>query len=101
MTAGWAETPGSTLLPGAAFRVAPDGRLWFALRAESGLPVSEERCAGIAGFDGTSWSGPFLTDLCVESIELAADGSVWLLARSAEAGDDVLELYVIAPEATA
>ena len=101
MTAGWAETPGSTLLPGDAFRVAPDGRLWFALRAESGLPVSEERCAGIAGFDGTSWSGPFLTDLCVESIELAADGSVWLLARSAEAGDDVLELYVIAPEATA
>ena len=98
LTAAWAEIPGWTLLPGEAFRVAPDGRVWFALQAESGPPLSEQRCAGVAGFDGTSWSGPYLPDLCVDSIELAADGSVWLLAHAAEDGDEIVDLYVVTPQ---
>ena len=92
MTAGWGSASGWTFLPGDAFRVAPDGSVWFALRADSGPPVSEEHCGGVARFDGTTWLGPFLPDRCVESIELATDGSVWLLAHAAESGDDLVDL---------
>jgi hypothetical protein len=99
ITVGWADAPGWTLLPGDAFRVAPDGTVWFALRAESGPPRSEQHCAGVAGFDGTNWSGPYLSDRCVDSIELAADGSVWVLARSGVGDDDLLDLYVVTPPA--
>jgi hypothetical protein len=98
MTAGWADTPGWTLLPGDALRVAPDGTVWFALQAESGPPLSERHCAGIAGFDGTSWAGPYLSDLCVDSIELATDGAVWALAHGADGGNEIVDLYVVIPE---
>ena len=86
-----------TFLPGDAFRVAPDGSVWFALRAKSGPPLLEESCEGIARFDGTNRVGPSLSDLCVTSIEVAADGSVWLLAHDREADDDLAGLYVIDP----
>jgi hypothetical protein len=102
MTAEWGSMSRWTFLPGDAFRAAPDGSIWFALRADSGPPVPEVHCAGIAGFDGTTWLGPFLQDRCVESIELAADGSVWLLARDAEgSGEDLVDLFVVTPEAVA
>ena len=100
MTAEWGSASGWTFLPGDALRVTPDGGVWFALRAASGPPLSEEHCGGIAHFDGTTWLGPYLPDLCVESIELAADGSAWLLAQAAESGDDLVELFVVTPEAT-
>lgn len=99
MTAEWGSASGWTFLPGDAFRAAPDGGVWFALRAASGPPLSEELCGGIARFDGTTWLGPYLPGLCVESIELAADGSVWLLAQAAES-DGLVELFVVTPEAT-
>lgn len=101
MTAEWGSMPWWTFLPGDAFRAAPNDSVWFALRAESGPPVPEVACGGIAGFDGTTWLGPFLPDRCVESIQLAADGSVWLLARDAEHADDLVDLFVIDPEAAA
>jgi len=102
MTAGWGSRSRWTFLPGDAFRAAPDGSIWFALRADSGPPVPEVHCAGIARFDGTTWLGPFLPDRCVESIELAADGSVWLLAHDAEgSSEDLVDLFVVTPEAIA
>jgi hypothetical protein len=88
-------------LPGDAFRVAPDGSVWFALHAKSGPPLLEESCEGIARFDGTNRVGPSLSHLCVTSIEVAADGSVWLLAHDREADDDLAGLYVITPEGAA
>jgi hypothetical protein len=98
MTDAWGSTSGWTFLPGDAFRAAPDGSVWFALRSDSGPPVPEVHCGGIAGFDGTTWLGPFLPDLCVESIDLAADGSVWLLAHAVD-GSDPVDLFVVTPEA--
>lgn len=98
MTADWGATSDWTFLPGDAFRAASDGSIWFALRATSGPPASEERCGGVARFDGTTWLGPFLPDQCVGSIELAADGSAWLLAHAADSGDDVVDLFVVTPE---
>jgi hypothetical protein len=99
MTAEWGSASGWTFLPGDALRVTPDGGVWFALRAASGPPLSEEHCGGIAHFDGTTWLGPYLADRCVESIELAADGSAWLLAHAAESSDDPVDLFVVTPEA--
>jgi hypothetical protein len=98
MTAGWGSASGWTFLPGDALRVTPDGGVWFALRADSGPPVPEEHCGGIAHFDGTTWLGPFLPELCVESVELATDGSAWLLAHAAESGDDLVDLFVVTPK---
>jgi len=97
MTVAWGGSSEWTLLPGAAFRAAPDGSVWFALRADSGPPVPEVHCGGVAGFDGTTWLGPFLPDRCVESIDLAADGSVWLLAHAVD-GSDPVDLFVVTPE---
>jgi hypothetical protein len=99
MTAEWGDSSGWSFLPGDAFKAAPDGSVWFALRAHSGPPVPEVHCGGLAGFDGTTWLGPFLPDLCVGSIELAADGSVWLLARGTESSEDLAGLFVVDPEA--
>jgi hypothetical protein len=101
MTAEWESASGWTFLPGDAFRATPDGSVWFALRAETGPPLSKTYCAGIVRFDGTTWLGPLLPDRCVESIELAADGSVWLLAHAGESDDDVVDLFVVTPEAAA
>ena len=98
MTVAWGDTSGWTFLPGDAFRAAPDGSVWFALRADSGPPLTEVHCGGVAHFDGTTWLGPFLPDLCVESIGLAMDGSVWLLAHGAEGADDPVDLFVVTPE---
>ena len=101
MTAEWESASRWDFLPGDAFRVAPDGSVWFALRADSGPPSSRSYCGGVLRFDGTDWHGPYLPDRCVESIELAADGSVWLLAQAAENGDDLVDLFVVTPETAA
>lgn len=98
MTPEWESTSRWTLKPGDAFRAAPDGSVWFALRADSGPPLAQSYCGGVVRFDGTDWLGPYLPDRCVESIELAADGSVWVLAHAAENGDDLVELFVVSPE---
>ena len=63
--------------------------------------MSEEQCGGVARFDGSAWLGPFLPNLCVESIELTVDDSVWLLAHDVESGGDLVDLFVVIPEALA
>lgn len=95
LTAAWGTSRWS-LLPGDAMRATPDGSVWFALRAVSEPPFSDTHCRGVTGFDGTSWLGPFLTDRCVESIELGVDGSVWLLATTAT-DDSEPGLFVVTP----
>lgn len=99
MTLGADDTSGWSFLPRDAFKAAPDGSVWFALRGDSGPPLSKAYCGGVAHFDGATWQGPFLPDRCVDSVELAVDGSVWLLARAAEGHADPLELFVIDPAA--
>ena len=41
--------------------------------------VCTDEVGGVARFDGQRWMR-FLSDSCVESMDIAADGSVWLLA---------------------
>ena len=69
------------------------------MRADSGPPLSEVQCGGAARFDGTTWLGPILPGMCVESIDLAADGSVWLLAHDAESDDGLVDLFVVTSDA--
>jgi hypothetical protein len=73
-----------TRLGDAEFKVAPDGSLWVG-----------SHCDGLARFDGESLDR-FLPGQCI-SMDIAADGSVWVLAHEGEGKD----LYVITPEAVA
>ncbi|MEA2025278.1 MAG: hypothetical protein U9O18_01170 [Chloroflexota bacterium] len=61
--------------------MAPDGNFW-AVRPD---------CLGVNRFDGRTWV-EYLPGICADDMDIAFDGSVWLLA------DD---LYVITPEAVA
>ena len=76
-------------------RVAPDGSIWAAaMRGWNSReePICSQGLAGVVHFDGVTWSR-HLSDLCVDGMDIAADGSLWVLA------DD--GLYVITPEAMA
>jgi hypothetical protein len=83
---------------------ASDGTVWIGSPISSSPDATEHReriCDGIRHFDGTS-SAHYLSGLCVRELEVADDGSVWVLAGTgrpliAEPGD----LYVITPEALA
>ena len=76
----------------AGMEVAPDGSVWYG----SGSPA--DTCGGVARFDGVT-PDRYLSGLCVEAIDITADGAVWLLAS--EAGADLRHVYVIKPEAVA
>jgi hypothetical protein len=67
---------------------APDGAVW--LRRNARWEPGEN---GIFRFDGSTWRH-HLPDHSIDSVDVATDGSVWLLSSS----DD---LYVITPEAVA
>ena len=94
------------------FKVAPDGSVWFSLwrngaRTDTGTcepawgsglnlvdpDVVDVWCDGLARFDGETLDR-FLPGQSI-SMDIAADGSVWVLAGEDEARD----LYVITPEA--
>jgi hypothetical protein len=92
------------------FRVAPDGSLWARLWQRSDDSVTDDpsvvdweqraaaaaagdACHGLVRFDGESVDH-FLERRCV-AFDIAADGSIWVLADEDEGGD----LYVITPEA--
>lgn len=57
------------------------------------------RCDGLARFDGESWD-PFLAGRCIWDLDLAPDGSVWVVA-SAPGFASEIDTYVITPEAVA
>jgi hypothetical protein len=87
------------------FAVAPDGSLW-ASRWQGGkapkgvgwdIPLDDgsAACDGVSRFDGETIDH-FLPGRCI-TMDIAADGSVWLLAGDKEGRG----LYVITPEAVA
>jgi hypothetical protein len=82
--------------------VAPDGSLWVPPRlGESGVEVRsvcDHAIDGVARFDGKTWSR-YLLGHCVQTMDIAGDGSVWLLAT--ESDEDLRHLSVITPEAVA
>jgi len=73
------------------FKVAPDGSLWFSMWRG---PDSVD-CDGLVRFDGQALDR-FLPGQCV-SMDIAADGSVWVVAGDDQARD----LFVITPTAVA
>ena len=88
-------------------RVASDGSIWFAameppddygsLWFAVGEPW-DDFCEGVGHFDGVT-PGRFLSDLCIKTIDITADGAVWLLANEPDV--DLRHVYVITPEAVA
>ena len=90
--------------------VAADGSLWVPSRlGEIGIVlelvignriVCGDGIDGVARFDGETWSR-FLQGRCVEGMDIAPDGSVWLLAKESDASFPVAHVYVITPEAVA
>lgn len=90
------------------FQVAPDGNLWFSLwRSDPGADtptcgqvfgpgpeVVSMQGDGLARFDGVALDR-FLPGRCI-SMDIAADGSVWVVAGDE---DEVRDLYVITPGA--
>jgi hypothetical protein len=72
--------------------VATDGSVWYA----SGS--SADTCGGVARFDGVT-PDRYLSGVCVDAIDITADGAVWLLGT--EADDSLRRVYVITPEAVA
>ena len=99
------------------FQVAPDGSLWFSRwRSADGTDPRDDElwqemwstgggydlveagflaCDGLARFDGQTLDR-YLPGQCI-SMDIAADGSVWMVAD----GDEGRDLYVITPEAVA
>jgi hypothetical protein len=90
--------------------VAPDGSLWVPSRlgvierdpdlGGGHRNVCGHGIDGVARFDGETWSR-FLPGRCVEVMDTAADGSVWLLASKSDARFPLAHVYVITPEAVA
>ena len=90
--------------------VAPDGSLWVPLRlgvlerdpdlGGGHQVVCDHGIDGVARFDGETWSR-FLPGRCVEAMDIAADGSVWLLASKSDARFPLARTYVITPKALA
>ena len=88
--------------------VAPDGSLWIpSLLGMQGRDpdlggghqtVCGHGTDGVVRFDGETWSR-HLQGRCVEAMDIAADGSVWLLATKSNA--DLAHVYVITSAAVA
>ncbi len=98
--------------------LGPDGSLWASFKTEQPCGVMCSHlvsCDGLGRFDGTTWRR-FLTDRCVQEIDIDVDGNVWVRAASTSDGDvvtledgtelqtlglarDSIETYVITPDA--
>ncbi len=100
----WGPTDSTPAMPIVPIAVAPDRSLW-------GVPRGST-CDGVSRFDGETWDR-YLRDLCIHQMDIADDGSVWLLAGTAwdivkttkdgtKYGSPApTDLYVITPEAIA
>ena len=74
--------------------VAADGSLWL-------VRFDDQGCGGAAHYDGTTWTS-YLAGYCIDDLDIAPDGSVWLEAYDGDTdGHDRSSLYVITPEAVA
>jgi hypothetical protein len=78
-----------------------DGSIWISPFS----PLQTTVCAGVSNFDGVTLRR-YLPDLCVYAMDVALDGSVWVLAGEWPEGSDPSEAgqirtYVITPETMA
>jgi len=79
-------------------RAARDGSIWV---GTPGHRYPGSVCSGVGHFDGMSWSR-YLPDLCVEAMDITADGVAWVLASRDDTDDSLpRHVYVITPEAVA
>ena len=98
--------------------LGPDASLWASFKTAQPCGVMCSHlisCDGLGRFDGTAWRR-FLTDWCVQEIDIDVDGIVWVRAASTSPGDvvtledgtelqtldlarDSIETYVITPDA--
>jgi hypothetical protein len=83
MSPGWGTTPHK-------YATAPDGSFWAGWHWNG--------CDGVSRFDGVTWTH-YLPGTCTTRLDIAPDGSVWLLAQDGEDPDIPAHLYVITPEA--
>jgi hypothetical protein len=91
------------------FSVAPDGSLWVPARlgvrgafnpwGDRAQSVCDHGIDGVVRFDGETWSR-FLQGYCIQSMDIAADGSVWLLAHESGARFPFIQTYVVTREST-
>ena len=84
-------------IPTDHLHAAADGSVW--VNAEG----AGSSCGGVANFDGSTWTG-YLTELCVDDLDIAPDGAVWVRASTYETRGgfgywNLSDLYVITPEA--
>ena len=82
--------------------VAPDGSFWAGWAGRGALGTPD--VLGVNRFDGRTWARflPGKEVSWLSGMEIAPDGSVWVLAGSREADTDwATDLYVITPEAVA
>jgi hypothetical protein len=93
---GWREWGPADGVPNISTQayVSPDGSLWGRWSRPEGDSPDGELDDGVAHFDGETWE-QYLAGHEVFSMDVAADGSVWVLADEGEGRD----LYVITPEA--
>jgi len=77
------------------FEVAPDGSVWFGVRAGP-LGGPWQSCDGVSRFDGETWQR-YLSGLCVRAIDVTVDAAVWLLAKDPH--ESLRHVYLITPEA--
>jgi len=81
------------------YAVAPDGSFWTGWTDRS-----DGDCEGVNRFDGQTWMR-YLPGMCPSGVDIAPDGSVWLVARewddceAAQGPEPGPYLYVITPEA--
>lgn len=85
----------ASLWQGGAKGDVPDRGLWYWQEREGALEDGRVACDGLVRHDGTT-ADRFLPGRCI-TMDIAADGSVWVLADEDEGRD----LYVITPEAVA
>ncbi|MGD8485914.1 MAG: hypothetical protein PVG27_13230 [Chloroflexota bacterium] len=78
------------------YDVAPDGSYWAGWSVQGNPEEGRPRCEGVSRFDGLTWER-HLPGKCIDDMDIAPDGSVWVIADDQEGKD----LYAITPEAVA
>jgi hypothetical protein len=79
-------------LPGIV-RAGRDGHVWMTRATADGS------CDGVATFDGRAWTG-FLDGTCVADLEIASDGTAWVVQAASVADPTAVSVIHIGPDGT-